>query len=55
MNTLEIEIVEEEVLAIRSICAYLNKQKDLPEDIAIDLERATAFANAVIISDDVPF
>jgi hypothetical protein len=59
MNTQDVEIVDEEVNAIRNVCHYLRKTNekidDLPVGIKQDLETASKWANDVIIGADVPF
>lgn len=55
MNTQEVEIVDEEVEAIRRICAYLKKIDDLPVGIKQDMGTVNVWATNIIIGDDVPF
>ena len=59
MNTQDVEVNDEIIRAIRAVCYYLKKHNekvnDLPVGMIEEIEKANAWANDVIIGDDVPF
>lgn len=55
MNNQEVEITDEVVRAIRAVCFYSRKQNDLPVGMIEEIEKASMWANDVVIGDDVPF
>lgn len=60
MNTQEVEVNDEIIIAIRAVCYFLKHSKkenivEVPTDIWDSATVAGEWANNVIIGDDVPF